>query len=139
MRIWRLVAVLVVVTVLSGTEGRAESLVNPAPRIVEVEAPAPEGKAKKLWKISAALLGAVTIADMHSSMGRREMNPLLASHNGRFSARGISIKAAIAGSALGAQYLMLRKKPEAAGYAAGVNFGVTALTGAVAARNYALR
>ncbi|MGH9659405.1 MAG: hypothetical protein ACRD96_12730, partial [Bryobacteraceae bacterium] len=98
-----------------------------------------ETKKHKLWKVSMAVLGAVTIADMHSSMGRREMTPWLRSQNGRFGSRGISVKAAIVGGGLGAQYMFLKKNPSAAGYAAGVNFSMAALTGSIAARNYMLK
>ena len=98
-----------------------------------------ESRKKKIWKISAAILGAVTIADIHSSMGRRELNPLLASHDGRFLMQGVSIKTAIVGAGLGTQWLLLRKNPEAAGYAAGVNLGIAGLTGYVATHNYMLK
>jgi hypothetical protein len=98
-----------------------------------------EGRKKKIWKISAAILGAVTIADVHSSVGRPEMNPLLRSSDGRFSGRGISLKSAFAGGAIAAQYFLLRKNPEAAGWAAGANFAAAAATGAVVVRNHRIR
>jgi hypothetical protein len=95
-----------------------------------------EGRSKKWWKISAAILGAVTIADVHSSVGRPELNPMLRSSDGRFSGRGISLKAALVGGAIAAQYLMLKKSPQAAGWAAGANFAAAAATGAVVVRNH---
>lgn len=98
-----------------------------------------ESRKKKLWKISAAILGAVTIADTHSSMGRSELNPILRSSNGRFAGRGISLKAAIVGGGLTAQYFMLKKHPEASGWAAGANLAAAAATGTVAAHNYRIR
>ena len=94
------------------------------------------GKGKKLWKISAAILGAVTIADVQSSIGRREMTPWLRSADGRFQGRGVSIKSAIVGGALLGQYFMMRNHPQAAGWAAGTNFAAAAATGAVVARNH---
>jgi hypothetical protein len=94
------------------------------------------GKARKIWKISAAVLGAVTIADMHSSMGRLELNPLLRNAEGRFTSRGVSLKALMVGGALLGQHLMLRKHPEASGWAAGANFAAAAATGAAVARNH---
>jgi hypothetical protein len=93
-------------------------------------------KKQKIWRISAAVLGAITIADIQSSYGRREMNPLLQSQNGRFGSRGIAVKSALVGGGLTAQWLLLRKHPEASGYAAAVNFAATAATGAVVVRNH---
>ena len=94
---------------------------------------------RKLWKVSAFILGSITIADIHSSAGRRELNPLLQSSDGRFGAHGMAVKGAIVGGALGAQWWMLKKNPGAAGYAAGANFAAAAATGAIAARNYMLQ
>ena len=94
------------------------------------------GRGRKLWKISAAILGAVTIADVQSSMGRRELNPMLRNADGRFATRGVSIKAIIVGGALVGQYLMLRKQPEASSWAAGANFAAAAATGVVVSRNH---
>jgi hypothetical protein len=93
----------------------------------------------KLWRVSAALLGAVTIADVQSSVGRPEANPFLASRNGQFSGRGIALKGVMVGGMIGAQWLMLRRNPQAAKYAAGANFAATALTGAVVVRNHMLK
>jgi hypothetical protein len=93
----------------------------------------------KLWRISAAVLGAVTIADMQSSMGRQEANPFLASQNGQFSARGMAFKGAGVGAMLGVQYLMLRKHPQADKYAAGANFAAAALTGAIVVHNHMVK
>ena len=105
-----------------------------------VAAPAnAETKRRKLWKVSVAILGAVSIADVQSSMGKRELNPLLQSSNGRFQARGVTLKTLIVGSSLGAQWLLVKKNPHAAGYAAAANFGVSALTGAVVVHNHMLK
>jgi hypothetical protein len=93
----------------------------------------------KLWRFSAALLGAVTIADMQSSMGRQEANPFLASQNGQFSGRGMALKGAGVGAMLGVQWLMLRRNPQAAKYAIGANFAATALTGAIVVHNHMVK
>jgi len=98
-----------------------------------------ETKKAKLWRVSVAVLGAVSIADVHSSMGRREANPFLQSSDGRFHARGVSLKAIAVGSAVGAQWLLVRKNPNAAGYAAAANFAASALTGAVVVHNHMLK
>src|ERR1700694_1749462 len=93
----------------------------------------------KLWRISASVLGAVTIADMQSSVGRQEGNPLLASQNGQFSGRGMALKGAGVGAMLGVQYFLLRKNPHAAKYAAGANFAAAALTGAIVVHNHSVK
>jgi len=98
-----------------------------------------ETKKGKLWRASLAVLGAVSIADMHSSMGRREANPFLRSDDGRFHGRGIALKSIFIGSVAGAQWLMVRKHPNAAGYAAAANFAAASLTGAVVVRNHMLK
>jgi hypothetical protein len=93
----------------------------------------------KLWRFSAAFLGAVTIADMQSSVGRQEGNPLLASRNGQFSGRGMALKGAGVGAMIGVQWLLLRKNPHAAKYAAGANFAAGALTGAIVVHNHMVK
>ena len=93
----------------------------------------------KLWRVSAAVLGAVTIADMQSSVGRQEGNPLLASQNGQFSGRGIALKGAGVGAMIGVQYFLLRRNPHAAKYAAGANFAAAALTGAIVVHNHMVK
>ena len=107
--------------------------------LFSVEAKAEGARHGKFWRISAAVLGAVTIADMHSSVGRMEANPLLASHNGRFSSRGMALKGLVVGGALGVQWLMIKKNPNAAPYAAGVNFAAAALTGAAVVHNHMVK
>jgi hypothetical protein len=96
-------------------------------------------KRAKIWRVSVAILGAVSITDMHSSMGRRESNPFLRSNDGRFHGRGIALKSLVVGSAVGAQWLLVRKNPNAAGYAAAANFAASALTGTVVVRNHMLK
>ena len=98
-----------------------------------------ETKRKKIWRVSAAILGAVSIADMQSSVGRPELNGFLRSGDGRFGSRGITLKSLVVGGALTGQYLMLRKNPDAEGYAAGINFAMSAMTGAVVVRNHMLK
>jgi hypothetical protein len=98
-----------------------------------------QNKKQKLWKISAAVLGAVTIADVQSSLGRPEANPFLSSGNGRFGGQGIALKSAIVGVGLGVQWLLLKKNPSAAKYAAVTNFAVAAATGTVVVRNHMLK
>ena len=100
---------------------------------------AEEQRHGKLWRFSAAVLGAVTVADMQSSIGRSEANPMLRSQNGRFGPQGVALKGGIVGGVLCAQFLMLRKNPKAAPYAAGINFAAAALTGAAVVHNHMLK
>jgi hypothetical protein len=98
-----------------------------------------ETKRVKVWRVSAAILGAVTIADIQSSAGRMEANSMLQSNNGRFGGRGIALKSLMVGGALTGQWLMLRRNPNAATQAAAINFAVAGLTGVVVVRNHMLK
>ena len=98
-----------------------------------------ETRKGKIWRVSAAVLGAVTIADMQSSIGRPEANAFLRSSDGRFAGRGIALKSLVVGAAVGGQWLMLRKNPNAATWAAGVNFAAASLTGAAVVHNHMLK
>jgi prolipoprotein diacylglyceryltransferase len=79
------------------------------------------------------------VADVQSSFGYQEMNPLLRSREGQFRGRGIAIKGAVVGAAIGVQWLLVRKNPKAAGYAAGANFAAAAVTGAIVIRNHKIQ
>ena len=71
-----------------------------------------ETRKSKIWKVSAAILGAVTIADAQSSMGRPEANAFLRSNDGRFAGRGVALKGVVVGAALGAQWLLTPQESE---------------------------
>ncbi len=90
----------------------------------------------KLWWASVAAVVAGSALDAHSSWGRQELNPVLRGANGEFGMKAVAIKAAIAGGVVGAQYLMLRKNPHAARYAAIANFGMAGVFGGVAVYNH---
>lgn len=90
----------------------------------------------KLWWASVAAVVAGSAADAHSSWGRQELNPLLRGANGEFGMKAVGIKAAIASGVIGVQYLMLRKNPHAAKYAAIANFGMAGAFGGVAVYNH---
>jgi hypothetical protein len=95
--------------------------------------------ANTMWKASLVALFAASAADMHSSLGKQEMNPLLRSAGGRFSTRGIAVKTLITGGAAAAQWLMVREKPGAGKYAAIANFGMSGVLAAAAVNNYGNR
>jgi hypothetical protein len=90
----------------------------------------------RLWWASVAAVVAGSAVDAHSSWGRQELNPVLRGANGEFGMKAVAIKAAIAGGVVGAQYLMLRKNPHAAKYAAIANFGMAGVFGGVAVYNH---
>lgn len=91
---------------------------------------------KKVWVISALAVAGATLLDARSSAGRYELNPLLRDSSGRFSpSRGIALKSGVTAGALLLQVLAARKKPDAYRTSSIVNFGMTGVFSAVAARN----
>ena len=80
-----------------------------APRLLrltptlEIKHPLPH---KNLWIASLVALGAVNVLDCVSSMGQRELNPVLQNSSGTFGARGIAIKASIVGGTMIVQRLV---------------------------------
>ena len=114
---------------------------SPIDRQLQLAADSPKVKSarKGLWRASAAILGAVTVADVQSSWGRREANPLLAGPNGRFGSQGVAIKGGLVAGALVFQHFLIKRNPRAATASAIANFGVAAATGAVVVRNHNLR
>ena len=88
---------------------------------------------KRIWKWSIGVLAAANTADVMTSMGRHELNPVLGV--GPFGARATGVKIGIAAAAVGVQYLVLRRRPEAFRKAAYVNFALAGATGGVAAFN----
>jgi hypothetical protein len=89
-----------------------------------------------LWQASLAAAIAASALDAHSSWGKPESNPVLANRAGQFGARGLALKGLITAGAFGAQWLIVRHRPEARRAATFTNFGVAAVYGAVAVRNY---
>jgi hypothetical protein len=99
------------------------------------EATTPQRPAKKRWWVSVAAVAAASFADMHSSWGRRELNPMLRGPDGRFGTRGAAVKSSIVGASCGLQWLLLERKPHMAGVLSGANWGLAAWSAGVAARN----
>ncbi len=96
---------------------------------------------KKRWVVSWLAVAAVNALDMHSSMGHREVNPLLRNREGRFSVgKGLALKGAIFGGFFAAQYAITRANPESNSYRPfTITNGVIAgALGGVAAHNYSL-
>ena len=84
-------------------------------------------KPNRLWKTSLAVMAAASAADLLSSLGKRELNPLLRGSDGRFGTRGIAFKAGLTGGAMLSQILLVRKSSYATPYATVANFGMTGL------------
>jgi hypothetical protein len=93
-------------------------------------------KPNRLWKTSIAVMAAASAIDLLSSLGKKELNPLLRGSDGRFGARGIVLKSALTGGALVSQVLMVRKNPHAATYAVVANFGMGGLFTSAAIHNF---
>lgn len=68
----------------------------------------PDSSGKRLWIGSMVAVFAASGFDAGTSWGKFESNPLLASPNGRFGAKGLSIKLGI-GAALVAPQLLFHK------------------------------
>jgi hypothetical protein len=63
-----------------------------------------------IWKMSIATMLAMSAWDAASSMGKVERNPLLASSDGTFGAKGVGIKFGLAGLSLAPQLLLRNHK-----------------------------
>ena len=92
--------------------------------------------AKKRWWVSVAAVAAASALDIHSSWGRRELNPMLRGPHGRFGARGVAVKSSLVGASCGLQWFVLERKPRMSGALSGANAGLAAWTAGVAARNW---
>jgi hypothetical protein len=68
----------------------------------------PDNPRSTAWKISVGALVAANVADVASSWGKKELNPLLSGPGETFGARSVLIKAAIVGSVIGMEYLATR-------------------------------
>ncbi|MEO8128551.1 MAG: hypothetical protein ABJF23_07300 [Bryobacteraceae bacterium] len=90
---------------------------------------------QKFLRISMAVLAAATVADTASSWNRRELNPLLQGPNGRFGAKGMSLKFGLAGSVISVQWLVTRKAPQTERTFAITNLALSGLLSGVAIHN----
>jgi hypothetical protein len=93
----------------------------------------------RLWKWSVVTLAAATAADMHSSYGMQERNPLLRGSGRRFDANSALLKAGAVGVFLVGQKLFLPGRSGRKKNWAVVNFSAAATTSVFAAHNYVIR
>ncbi|MFZ0593634.1 MAG: hypothetical protein WAM39_24455 [Bryobacteraceae bacterium] len=91
-----------------------------------------------VWKISIATMLAATAFDAASSWGKSEQNPLLESSNGTFGAKGLAVKASLAGVSLVPQ-LIFRKNKDLRKIFTIINFGDTAMFTAIASHNLGIK
>lgn len=94
------------------------------------------GQDRQIYYSSVASLTAAHVADVYSSWGRLEVNPLLRSADGRFGTGGAVVKSSLLAGNLTVQTLILRKWPKARRAAAILNFALAGTVGVVAARNH---
>ncbi len=99
---------------------------------------AAQERPSRFWRFSVAVLGAATVADVHSSWGKHELNPLLRNGRNRFGAQGLAVKAGVTGGAVLAQALLFRRKPASLRGAAIGNTIVAGALTAIAIRNHHL-
>jgi hypothetical protein len=94
--------------------------------------------AKRFWRASIAAVAAGSAVDAQSSLGKHEVNGMLANSHGYFSAQGIGLKLAIVGAAVGTQQYLLHRHPNVSAYKTGaiINFTVAGALGGVAVHNY---
>jgi len=97
------------------------------------------GQDRPLYWASVAVLTAANVADVHSSWGKFEVNPLLRSADGRFGVRGAVVKSGISAGTLTVQALVLRRWPHARKAASIANFVAAGVVCWVAVRNYQLQ
>ena len=89
---------------------------------------------RAVWRVSQALLVAGNAADIASSWGKDEANPLL--HTGaQFSYGSMGIKLGMLTGSLVAQHFIARKSPNQIPYFAAANFAVAGVLGMVAWHN----
>jgi len=89
-----------------------------------------------LYRASQAAVVIASSLDMGSSVGKRELNPILRSPNQQFGRRGIAIKTGIVFGSLGAGELLARKKSTPAVTVA--NFAMAVVTARQAALNLSI-
>lgn len=88
----------------------------------------------RIWVSSMLAVVGTTALDAASSWGKREANPFLASSDGTFGAKGLSIKAAMTMGVILPEVLLRQHKGLKSKFAIG-NFAEATIFGAVAVHN----
>lgn len=87
------------------------------------------------WKISAVALVGALAADVATSWGKREINPLVPTTGGTFGGRSAGLKIGVTSGALVAQHFFLKKSPQAERAMTFANFGMAGLLTSAAVSN----
>jgi hypothetical protein len=98
-----------------------------------------EQSALKAWKISLLPLVGSQALDAASSYGMRELNPLLASSNGGFEMKAVSIKLGATAAIVGIEYLIVRKYPRSTRVISKLNWTTGIVTTGFAVHNFAIK
>jgi len=98
--------------------------------------PYPRDSGRKWYITSLAAWNVANTADVASSLGKWELNPLLSSGQGTFTASGAARKLAISGAVELVEYRLVHRRPSALKKAALVNFVAAAAISGVAIRNF---
>jgi len=129
----------------------AENAVSPPPNLSLANPLLPRDKpsdaaAKRLWQVSLLTLSVANALDVHSSLGKHELNPTLAGPSGTFGSQGILLKSALQGGLMGIEYLVTRsrshgsltERPRSKLYRslALINFASTGVISGIAIHNY---
>lgn len=89
---------------------------------------------RAVWHVSEALLAGANGADIASSWGKNEANPLLRAGQ-RFQYGSLALKLGVVTGSLAAQHYLVRRSPHQASYYASANLAATAVLSAVAVHN----
>jgi len=84
---------------------------------------------RRVWRASQAAVGVLAVADVGSTWGKGEANPILRSKGGGFGARGVALKAGIVGGWLVGQELLGRHRPQWQPALTVANTGMAVVTG----------
>jgi len=95
----------------------------------------PSGRERALYRASVAALVAANAADLATSWGKRESNPILAGRGGRFSGGSLAIKGALTMTSLTIQHFALRKSERPLRALTWVNFALAGGLSGVAVHN----
>jgi hypothetical protein len=104
-----------------------------------VESMARDAHNYRAWKFSLAPVIAGQALDVASSYGMRELNPMMASQDGRFGMKGASIKIGVSAAMLGAEYLIIRRNPSSSRLLTKLNWAAGFVTIGFATHNFAIK
>lgn len=103
---------------------------------VLAKTPTDKTQDNRLYWASVAAMAAGSAADGATSYGGGELNPLLRGKDGRLGKKGISIKAAIVGGTIVAQWICGKRARKTF---TKVNFALAGFSGALTARTVRLK